>query len=462
MRHFDAIIIGSGQGGTPLAKKLAKQGWKTALIEKQWVGGTCVNVGCTPTKTMIASAKMAYTVRQAAKYGVYTNGCTINMLEVLDRKNKVVESFRKGAQKGLERTENLDLIFGTASFIADKRLKVVLNEGGEEEVIGDKIFIDVGTRVIIPAIDGLNEAGYLTSTTLMELQQVPEHLLILGGGYIGLEFGQMYRRFGSKVTILEHGLHFLSREDDDIAAEILKFLHEEEIEIFTNAQVKSVKGKPGNITAIAMVNGEEKTFSCSHILIAAGRTPNTDLLNVEAAGIKTNERGYIEANNKLETSVEGVYVIGDVKGGPEFTHIAYNDYVILYNNIIEGTQESIKDRMVPYTMFTDPQLGRVGITEQQAKDKGLNIKVAKLPMAHVARAIETGDTRGLMKAVVDAESGVILGVAIVGQEGGETMSVLQMAMTGGIEWHQIKDMVFAHPLYAESLNNLFMKLEDES
>jgi len=462
MRQFDAIIIGSGQGGTPLAKKLAKQGWKTALIEKQWVGGTCVNVGCTPTKTMIASAKTAYAVTQAAKYGVHTDGCTINMQEVLDRKNKVVESFRRGSQNGLEHTENLDLIFGTASFVADKTLKVALNDGGEEEIKGDKIFIDVGTRASIPGIDGLNEAGYFTSTTLMELQQVPEHLLVIGGGYIGLEFGQMYRRFGSKVTILEHGARFLPREDEDIAAEVLKFLHEEEIEIFTNAQVNSVKGKPGNIKATALVKGEEKTFSCSHILIAAGRTPNTDLLNVEAAAIKTNERGYIEANDKLETSAKGVYVIGDAKGGPEFTHIAYNDYIILYNNLIEEKQESIKDRMVPYTMFTDPQLGRVGITEQQARDTGLNIKVAKLPMANVARAIETGDTRGLMKAVVDAESGVILGVAIVGQEGGEMMSVLQMAMAGGITWQQIKDMIFAHPLYAESLNNLFMKLEDES
>lgn len=445
-----------------MAKKLAKQGWKTALIEKQWVGGTCVNVGCTPTKTMIASAKTAYAVRQAGKYGVHTDGCTINMQEVLDRKNKVVESFRRGSQKGLERTENLDLIFGTASFVADKTLKVSLNEGGEEEIKGDKIFIDVGTRANIPGIDGLNEAGYLTSTTLMELQQVPEHLLVIGGGYIGLEFGQMYRRFGSKVTILEHNERLLPREDADIAEEIKKFLQAEEIEVITQAQVKRVQKSSKTITAIVKVGEEEKQISCTHVLVSAGRTPNTDLLNLEAAGIKTNERGYIVANDKLETSAKGVYVIGDAKGGPEFTHIAYNDYIILYNNLIAGNQESIKDRMVPYTMFTDPQLGRVGITEQQARDKGLNIIVAKLPMANVARAIETGDTRGLMKAVVDAESGVILGVAIVGQEGGEIMSVLQMAMTGGITWQQIKDMVFAHPLYAESLNNLFMKLEDES
>jgi dihydrolipoamide dehydrogenase len=462
MRQFDAIIIGSGQGGTPLAKKLAKQGWKTALIEKQWVGGTCVNVGCTPTKTMIASAKIAYTIEQATKYGVHTQGCTINMQEILERKNKVVESFRKGAQKGLEETENLELIFGTASFVGEKTLKVILNDGGEEEIKGDKIFIDVGTRPNIPSIKGLKEAGYLTSTTLMELQEVPEHLLIIGGGYIGLEFGQMYRRFGSKVTILENGERFLSREDADVAEEIKKFLQAEEIEIITHAQLERVEKKSNIITAKVMVGKEERQINCSHVLVSAGRIPNTDLLNLETAGIKTNERGYIVANDKLETSVEGIYVIGDVKGGPEFTHIAYNDYIVLYHNLIEGKHESIEDRMVPYTMFTDPQLGRVGVTEQQAKEKGLNVKVATLPMAHVARAIETGDTRGLMKAVVDAESGLILGVAIVGQEGGEIMSVLQMAMTGGITWQQIRNMVFAHPLYTESLNNLFMKLEDES
>ncbi len=461
MKHYDAVIIGCGQGGAPLAKKLAGHGWKTALVEKMYVGGTCVNAGCTPTKTMISSAKTAYTVMQAENYGVQTTGYEINIQTILARKNKVVESFRKGLQEGLERTENLELIFGAASFIGDKTLKVCLNDGEGEEVSADKIFIDVGTRANIPDIEGLNDAGYLTSTTLMELQQVPEHLLIIGGGYIGLEFGQMYRRFGSKVSIVEHNQRFLSGEDEDIAQEIRQMLEAEEIEIVINAQVKRVKKNLETITATVKVGKEDKEVSCTHILLSAGRTPNTDLLNLEAAGIKTNERGYIVANDKLETTAKGVYVIGDVKGGPEFTHIAYNDHIILYNNLVCGKDESIKDRLVPYTMFTDPQLGRVGITEQQAREKGLNIRVAKLPMANVARAVETGDTRGLMKAVVDAESGTIWGVAVVGQEGGEVMSVLQMAMAGGIKWQQIKDMVFAHPLYAESLNNLFMQLEKD-
>ncbi len=458
MKHFDALIIGSGQGGTPLAKKLAKKGWKTALVEKSYIGGTCVNVGCTPTKTMIASAKTLYTVSKAADFGVHINDYNIDINKVLSRKNEVVESFRNGSQAGLEKTENLELIFGSASFVGEKRVKVLLNDGGEEQITADKIFIDTGSHPTIPAIEGLNEAGYFTSATLMKLQQVPEHLLVIGGGYIGLEFGQMYRRFGSRVTILEHNDRLLPKEDEDISKEVLKFLEAEEIEVLTKTEVIAVEKENGSIAANIKIDEAERTLQCSHILVSAGRTPNTKDLNLEATGVALNERGQIIVNEKLETSAKDIYAIGDVNGGPEFTHIAYNDYIILYNNLLNGKNESTKNRMVPYTMFTDPQLGRIGITEQEAIKKGLNIKVATLPMSHVARAIETGDTRGVMKAIVDADSGKILGAAVLGQEGGEVMSVLQMAMVGGISYQEIADMVFAHPLYAESLNNLFMTL----
>ena len=271
-----------------------------------------------------------------------------------------------------------------------------------------------------------------------------------------------FRRLLTCISRLRsNGESFLSREDEDIAEEVLKFMQAEGIDIFIDAQTTKVKKVGDLIIATVNVGGKERTINCSHLLVSAGRTPNTDSLNLQSAGINVDKQGYIIANEKLETSAEGVYVIGDVKGGPEFTHIAYNDYIILYNNLINGKDESIKNRMVPYTMFTDPQLGRIGITEEEAKKKGLNIKVAILPMSHVARAIETGDTRGLMKAVVDARSGKILGAAILGAEGGEIMSVLQMAMFGNITWMQIKDMIFAHPLYAESLNNLFMQLEKD-
>jgi pyruvate/2-oxoglutarate dehydrogenase complex dihydrolipoamide dehydrogenase (E3) component len=461
MKQFDAIIIGSGQGGTPLAKKLAGHGWEVALVEKQYAGGTCVNVGCTPTKTMIASAKAIYTVAQAGKWGVEVKDYSLHLPVVLERKRKVVESFRRGSRRSLEKTDNLSFIKGEASFVDKKTIVVALNDGGEETFTAGKIFIDVGTRATIPDIEGLKEVDYLTSTSLMELGEVPKHLIILGGGYIGLEFGQMYRRFGSRVTILEQGEKFLQREDEDIATEVSEFLQAEDIQVITQAQTTRVQ-KDGNRLILTLKIGDEvKSIAGSHILVSAGRTPNTDTLNLPAAGVEVDKRGYIKANEKLETSAPGVYAIGDVKGGPAFTHISYNDYLVLFKNLVEGKDETIHNRLVPYTMFTDPQLGRIGLTEQEAKEKKLNIRVATLPMAQVARAIETGDTRGLMKAIVDADTGRILGAAIVGQEGGEVMSVLQMAMVGNITWRQIKDMVFAHPLYAESLNNLFMKLEED-
>ncbi len=431
----------------------------TALVEKNEVGGTCINVGCTPTKTMIASAKVAYTVANAAKYGVLTKNDGIDIKTVLARKQEVVESFRNGSQKGLESTGHLDLLFGTASFTGDKKIKVSGNEGGDEELSADYIFIDTGTRPAIPEVEGLEEAGYFTSTTIMECEEIPEHLLIIGGGYIGLEFGQMYRRFGSKITVLEHSDRFLSREDEDIAEVISAFLKEEIIDIFTNAGVVRVQGKTPNITATVKINNEEKNIACSHILVSAGRVPNTGDLNLAAAGIAVDEKGFIVVDEKLQTSAGKTYAIGDVNGGPQFTHISYNDYVILYNNLVEGKNDSTANRLVPYTMFTDPQLGRVGITEQEAKQKGLAIKKATMPMTKVARAIETGDTRGMIKAIVDAKKDTILGVAVVGQEGGEIMLMLQLAMMGGITTHQLKEAIFAHPLYAEALNNLFMQLE---
>ena len=459
METYDAIIIGSGQAGTPLSKKLAKKGWKTALIEKDLIGGTCTNVGCTPTKTMIASAKRMYDCKNAVHLGVHPGKIKLNINEVLDRKDKVVESFRNGATKGLKKTDNLKIIFGAAVFTGKKIVKVTHKNGKEEELTAEKIFIDVGGRPSIPEIEGLKNIPWLTSTTMMELQEVPEHLLIIGGGYIGLEFGQMYRRFGSKITILEDGKRFMKKEDEDIAGCVREFLEAEEIEILTDAQIQLVKKETNGIKAVVQVAQKERTIHCSHILLATGRQPNTDLLKVKAGGIKTNDKGFVVVNDQLETSVKGVYALGDVKGGPEFTHIAYNDYIVVYNNLIGGKNQNYHDRLVPYTMFTDPQLGRVGITEEEAKKKGLNYRVATFLMKNVARAIETGDTRGMMKAIVDADSGAILGAAIVGEQGGEVMTVLQMAMVGGVKWQQIRSLPIAHPLYAESLNNLFMQLE---
>lgn len=458
MRTFDAIIIGSGQGGTPLSKKLAQAGWKTVLVEKEFIGGTCINNGCTPTKTMIASAKTAYTIANSKSSGIINNGYTVDINAVIDRKRKVVESFRNGSREGLEKTENLSLIFGSASFLDKKKIVVQKKDGTTEILTADKIFIDVGGRPSVPAIVGLENINYLTSKSILELTEIPSHLLIIGGGYIGLEFGQMYRRFGSSVTILEHGKRLLQREDEDIAEVVSGFLQQEGVRIITGAQTIKAEKQNGTLRLTVQADDKEEIIECSHLLIAVGRTPNTDLLNLPATGVQMNEKGQVRVNEKLETSIQGIYSLGDVKGGPEFTHISYNDYIILANNLLYYKNQTTTNRMVPYCMFTDPQLGRVGMTETEARKKGLAVKVAKLSMSKVARAVETGDTRGLLKAVVDAETGKILGAAIVGEEGGEIMSLLQMAMAGNITYKYIADMIFAHPLYAESLNNLFMSL----
>lgn len=459
MKKYDAIIIGSGQAGTPLSKKLAKLGWKVALIEKEAVGGTCVNVGCTPTKTMIASAKMVYDIARAQDYGISVGAAHVDIKKILARKDKVVASFRNGSQKGLEATANLDLIFGTATFTGEKTLRLASTNGDEQTLTADKIFINVGARPAIPKIEGLQEVNYLTSTTIMELNEVPEHLLVVGAGYIGLEFGQMYRRFGSKVTVLETGPRFLAKEDEDVAECILGFLRKESVSIKVGVQLNHLKKDPHRIAATLQNDEGEEVIHCSHVLLAAGRTSNADLLKVEVAGIVVDEHGFIKVDNELQTNVNGIYALGDVKGGPAFTHISYNDHLLIYQSLVEQHSINYHERQVPYTMFTDPQLGRVGITEQEARKKGLNVLVATLPMKYVARAIETGDTRGMMKAVVDAASGEILGVAVVGQQGGEVMTVLQMAMLGGIKWQQVRELPIAHPLYAESLNNLFMQLD---
>ncbi len=459
-RQYDAIIIGAGQAGVPLAKKLALAGKKVALIEKRWIGGTCVNDGCTPTKAMVASARMAYLAANSAPLGVKIKNFSVNMPAIKRRKDDIVHLFRHASQRGLEALKNLTLVFGEAEFTGDKTLSVKLKNGREKEFSAELIFINTGAKTFIPEIEGLADIDYLTSTTILDLDHVPEHLLIIGGNYIGLEFGQMFRRFGSKVTILEKSERLVSREDEDISVELRKILELEGIDIQTEAQATGFKQtKKGKIAAIIKTAGQEKKLKCTHVLIAAGRVPQTAPLGLNKTGVKVDEKGYIIAGIKLETNIKGIYALGDVKGGPAFTHIAYNDYTIVYRNLIEKTNYTITDRPIPYCMFTDPQLGRIGISEREAKAQGLDVKIARLPMTHVARAIETGDTRGFMKAVVDAKTKKILGAAILGPEGGEIMSVLQMAMEGGITYDRIRYCVFAHPLYTESLNNLFMTLD---
>jgi len=457
--EYQAIVIGSGQGGNPLCAALAGAGLRTALIERQHVGGTCINEGCTPTKTMVASARVAYLARRGADYGVHAENLRIDMERVRLRKRDIVNSFRNGSQSRLEKTANLDLIFGEAHFTGKKSLAVRLNDGGESELTGEKIFINAGARPSVPPIEGLKEVPFLNSTSIMELDAVPEHLVVLGGGYVGLEFGQMFRRFGSRVTIIQSGPQLLSGEDADVAGEVASILTQDGIDVQLNTKAERVQKEAAQIQVSTRTGDETRTVQGSHLLVAIGRTPNTDSLNVPAAGIATDKRGFIRVNSKLETSVEGVFALGDIKGGPAFTHISYDDFRILRTNLIEHGDASTKGRMVPYTLFIDPQLGRIGFTEAEARAKIAKIRVAKMPMNYVARALEIDETRGFLKVIVDDRTGKILGAAILGVEGGEVMSMLQLAMMGKLKYSRLRDGIFAHPTLAESLNNLFMHFQ---
>lgn len=458
-KEYDAIVIGSGQGGKPLAIALAAAGWRTAIIEREHIGGTCVNVGCTPTKTMYNSARVAYLTRRSAEYGVHTGPVTVNMAEVRARKQGVVDSFRDGGLKAIERTPGLDLLFGEASFAGPHSIEVRLNEGGKRLLTAGKIFINTGGRPSIPDVEGLDGVPYLDSSSIMELDEVPEHLLVMGGGYIGLEFGQMFRRYGSRVTIVHRGERLLAREDPDVADEIAKILTEDGITVLLNSEVSRIGRANGVISLTTRTPRGDHALKGSHLLVAVGRTPNTERLNLQTAGVQSNERGFVKVNHRLETNVAGVYALGDVNGGPQFTHISYDDFRIIRTNLIDGGDATTRERLVPYTVFMDPQLGRVGSTESDAKARGLNVRVARMPMAHVARAIEMSETRGFIKAVVDAGTNQILGCAVLGVEGGELMAMLQIAMIGRVPYTQLKDAIFAHPTMAEALNNLFIAMD---
>ena len=459
--NYDAIIIGSGQGGTPLSVTLAQAGWRTVLVEREHVGGTCVNEGCTPTKTMVASGRVAYLARRASDYGVHTGPIRIDLGRVRQRKRDIVNSFRNGGQERIEKAANLELIFGEASFTGPKSLQVRVNDGTQRELAAAQIFINTGTRSSIPAIEGLSSVPFLDNKSIMELGEVPEHLLVLGGGYIGLEFGQMFRRFGSQVTVVHTGSRLLNREDPDIADAVADILRQDGLEVLLKANAQRVERSAEQIRLEVRLADQQRTLIGSHLLVATGRTPNTDNLNLAAAGVATDPRGFIKVNRRLETSVDGVYALGDVNGGPAFTHISYDDFRIIRANLLEKGERTTDDRPVPYTLFIDPQLGRVGMSETEARAKGKEIRVAKLPMAAVARALETDESRGFMKAVVDAESKQILGAAVLGIEGGEIMAVLEVAMMGKLPYTALRDGVFAHPTLAESLNNLFIALDQQ-
>ncbi|HEX6509384.1 MAG TPA: mercuric reductase [Chloroflexota bacterium] len=452
--HYDAIVVGSGQGGGPLSTALATSGRRTALIEREHIGGTCINEGCTPTKTMVASARVAYLNRRAADYGVRTSPIGIDMVRVRERKRNIVESFRSGSEHRILRG-GVTIIRGEARFTAPKTLQV-----NGEELTAEWIFLNVGARPSRLPLPGLDSVPSLNSTTIMDLDEVPRHLLVLGGGYVGLEFGQMFRRFGSEVTVVQRGPRLLTREDGDVAEAVADVLREDGVKVYLNtAAVRVDHDAEGGIRLWLGKDGAGEALTGSHLLVCVGRTPNTDSLNLRATGLEVGNGGILPVNERLETAVPGIWALGDMKGGPAFTHISYDDFRILRTNLLDGGNATTTNRLVPYTVYIDPQLGRVGISEEEARSSGKSVRVAKMPMRNVARAVELDETRGFMKAVVDADSRQLLGCAILGIEGGELMSMFEIAIMGKLPYTALRDAIFAHPTLAESFNNLFAQLD---
>jgi pyruvate/2-oxoglutarate dehydrogenase complex dihydrolipoamide dehydrogenase (E3) component len=458
--QYDAIVVGSGQAGGPLSTALVAAGRSTILVEREHIGGTCINVGCTPTKTMVASARTAYVCRRAADFGVRIGGdVAVDMKAVRARKRAIVDQFQTHSREQIE-AGGVRILMGSARFTGREELAIATNEGGNLALTAPLIVLDAGARPAVPPIQGIDTVPILDSTSIMELDELPGHLLVVGGGYVGVEFAQMFRRFGSRVTIIQKGPALLAREDDDVAGALAEILREDGIDIILDADVTRVAGSTGAISLDITVGREEQRLSGTHLLAATGRVPNTKELDLHVAGVETDDRGFIRVDERLRTTNPAVYAVGDVKGGPAFTHISYDDFRILKRNLIEGGDRTTVDRLVPYVVFTDPQLGRVGMSEREAKSRKRAYRIARLPMSDVARAIEVGETRGMMKALVDAQTSEILGCAMLGMEGGELMAMMEIAILGRLPYTVLSDGIFAHPTLAEGINSLFGTLRD--
>jgi len=445
---YSAIIIGTGQAGTPLAVALADHGWTVAMVERGNVGGTCVNTGCTPTKTMVHRAQVAHYAQNAERWGVHARDVSADLPKIVAQKNQLVQKFRDGLLKKMNDRPNLHVFHGTAEFTGPHQVRV-----GDQALESERIFINSGARPSVPPISGLSDVTYLTNENIMDLTVLPDHLIVLGGGYIGLEFGQMFRRFGSQVTLIHSKSQIASQEDPEIAAELQRSLAAEGMRFICNARTTQAQeeDKDGTITLTVEQSGTKTTVSGSHLLVATGRRPNTEELALDRAGVALNGDRTIKVNNKLETNVPGVWALGDVKGGPAFTHISYNDFQIVYANLVEGANRTTDKRIVPYSIFTDPQLGGVGLTEKEARARGYKLKIGRVPMSRVARALERDETAGLMKIVVDATNDRVLGATILSTDGGETVHIIYTLMLAGAPYTLLKGAVYIHPTLAEGL-----------
>ena len=452
---FDAIVIGTGQAGPSLATRMAREGMKTAIIERKLFGGTCVNVGCIPTKTLVASARAAHMARRGEEFGVTIGGpIGVDMKRVKERKDGVVRQSNQGVTNWLRGTENLTVYEGHGRFESPRSVRV-----NDDLLEADKIILNVGGRAFVPDMPGLGEVDYMTNSSIMDVDFLPEHLVVVGGSYIGLEFAQMYRRFGSRVTVVERGDRLIARDDEDVSDTVREIMEAEGIDIRLDADCIGFKKRDDGIAVTASCAPGPEDIVGSHVLFAVGRQPNSDDLGLDKAGIETDERGFITVDDQLRTNVDGVYAIGDVNGKGAFTHTAYNDYEILAANMFDNDPRRVSDRITAYGLFIDPPLGRVGLTEREVRASGRKALVGKMMMARVGRARERSETQGFMKVLVDAETKHILGAAILGIGGDEIVQSLLDIMYAGAPYTVIQRAVHIHPTVAELIPTLLADLK---
>ncbi len=452
MNQFDILIVGGGQAGIPLAFALAKAGKKVALAERKLLGGSCVNFGCTPTKAAVASAKLAYQARRASEYGIQISSVVVDFAAVIERARKVAAHSREGHDARLENSENPKLLRGHARFEKHESGQGFVVHVGETTVVAKQVIINTGTRSLIPPIPGLMDVDVVHAGNWLELTQLPTHLAVIGGGYIGLEMAQFYARMGSKVTVLHAGQRIADREDDDVSNELASLLEREGLEILTNVHISHVSNKAGAIGIAFEQVGKAQTLSCSHVFVATGRVMNSDDLGLETVGVKVTNRGAVEVNERLETNVSGIYAAGDITGGPQFTHVAWDDYRVLESQLV-GDRSWTTKRVVPYGLFTDPELGRVGITEREAKERNLEVSIVKFEMIKNGKAREIGEEDGFIKLVVDTKTNRLLGAAVLSSEGAELVHTYVTLMNADAPYTVIRDAVFAHPTLQEAIQS---------
>ena len=452
---YDAIIIGTGQAGPTLAKHLAAAGMKVAIVERARFGGTCVNTGCIPTKTMVASAYAAHMARRGADFGVRIDGrVVVDMKQVKARKDQISGASRTGLENWLKGMDNCTVYQGHARFESPREVSVGQLNASDARLSADRIFLNVGGRAAVPAIPGLDQIEYLTNTSMMEVDFLPEHLVIIGGSYIGLEFGQMFRRFGSEVTILEAGPRLIQHEDEDVSAAVKEILERESIHVHLNAQHLRVENRGGEI----FVSADDAQVHGSHLLVATGRRPNTDDLAIEKAGINLDARGYVVVDDQLRTNIPGIWALGDCNGKGAFTHTSYNDFEIVAANLLDGDSRRVSDRILTYALFIDPPLGRAGLTEAAVTQSGRKVLVAKRPMTKVARAVEKGETQGFMKIAVDTETKQILGAAILGTSGDEVIHTILDVMYAKAPYTTLQRAMHIHPTVSELIPTMLGEL----